>query len=181
MRVLAVDPGVWGALAVIDDANGVAVPIDIIDVPTVGVGAGERVAVAALRDWIGRHRPDFALIERAQSMPRQGSSSGFKYGRAVGAIEATIVLHAVPLKIVEPTAWKRFWGLPAKEKEKSRQRALEVFPAAHALLARKRDHNRAEAALIGAYGLRRSRLTPALTTNEYTPAAAPAAPRRPAC
>jgi hypothetical protein len=30
------------------------------------------------------------LIERAQAMPKQGASSGFKYGRAVGALEGVI-------------------------------------------------------------------------------------------
>ena len=37
------------------------------------------------------------LIERAQAMPKQGASSGFKYGRAVGAIEAAIALCAIPV------------------------------------------------------------------------------------
>jgi hypothetical protein len=82
----------------------------------------------------------------------QGSSSGFKYGRAVGAIEAAIALCGVPLTIVEPTAWKKFHHLHGKDKELSRQRALMLFPSAHALLARKADHGRAEAALIGLYG-----------------------------
>jgi hypothetical protein len=36
----------------------------------------------------------------------------------------------------------------AGDKEIARQRALQLFPAAHALLARKKDHQRAEAALI---------------------------------
>jgi hypothetical protein len=61
------------------------------------------------------------------------------------------VLCAVPLEIIEPTAWKRFWKLPPKDKERSRQRALELFPSAHSLLARKLDHGRAEAALIALY------------------------------
>jgi crossover junction endodeoxyribonuclease RuvC len=81
-------------------------------------------------------------------MPKQGASSGFKYGRAVGALEAVITCCAVPLLIIEPTAWKKFHELHGGEKEMSRQRALQLFPSAHALLARKKDHGRAEAALI---------------------------------
>jgi len=81
-------------------------------------------------------------------MPKQGGSSGFKYGRAVGAIEAVIALCGVPLTIIEPTAWKKFHGLRGGDKEASRQRALQLFPAAHEMLARKKDHGRAEAALI---------------------------------
>jgi hypothetical protein len=40
------------------------------------------------------------------------------------------------MTIIEPTAWKKFHGLRGGEKEASRQRALQLFPAAHALLAR---------------------------------------------
>jgi len=97
-------------------------------------------------------RPVRALIERAQAMPRQGSSSGFKYGRAVGAIEATVALCSIPMEIVEPSAWKRFWHLPGKDKEAARQKAVQLFPGAHAVLARKRDHGRSEAMLVALYG-----------------------------
>jgi crossover junction endodeoxyribonuclease RuvC len=128
--------------------------LDAVDIPVVGVGAKERVDVIAVRAWLAQHQPSFCCIERAQAMPRQGASSGFKYGRATGALESAVMLCAIPLEIVEPTAWKKFWKLPPKDKERSRQRALELFPSAHALLARKMDHGRAEAALIALYGLR---------------------------
>jgi hypothetical protein len=45
-----------------------------------------------------------------------------------------------------------FWKLPGKDKESGRQEALQLFPAAHAALARKKDHSRAEATLIALYG-----------------------------
>ena len=98
--------------------------------------------------------PAYALIERAGAMPGQGSSSGFKYGRAVGAIEAAIALCSIPMEIVEPSVWKRFYKLPGKDKEAARQRAIAMFPNQHGLLARKRDHGRAESALIAVFGLR---------------------------
>jgi hypothetical protein len=56
--------------------------------------------------------------------------------------------------IVEPSAWKKFHKLHGKDKEGSRQRALQLFPEADALLARKLDHGRAEAALLALYGAR---------------------------
>lgn len=150
MNILGIDPGIRGGLAIVFvGANGAAPQlVDAIDIPVAGVGAKERVDVLAIRDWIVRHAPQHALIERAQAMPKQGASSGFKYGRAVGAIEAVIAGCAVPLTIIEPTAWKKFHGLRGGDKETSRQRALQLFPAAHTLLARKMDHGRAEAALI---------------------------------
>jgi crossover junction endodeoxyribonuclease RuvC len=59
------------------------------------------------------------------------------------------------MTVVEPAVWKRFHGLRGGDKEAGRQRALMLFPSAHALLARKKDHGRAEAALIALAGLRR--------------------------
>ena len=155
MRALGVDPGIHGGLAIVAVENGAAPRlIEAIDIPVIGTNAKERVDAIAIRVWISKHDVQHAFIERAQAMPRQGSSSGFKYGRAVGAIEATIALSGIPVTIVEPSVWKRFHKLPGKEKEASRQRALEIFPASHALLARKLDHGKAEASLIALYGAR---------------------------
>ena len=149
MKILGIDPGIRGGLAIVAVNSGTAAHlVDAIDIPVVGVGAKERIAVLALRDWVLTHRPEYAVIERAQAMPKQGSSSGFKYGRAVGSIEATVSGCEIPLTIIEPTAWKKFHQLRGGDKEASRQRALQLFPSAHALFARKKDHGRAEAALI---------------------------------
>jgi Holliday junction resolvasome RuvABC endonuclease subunit len=157
MRVLGVDPGISGGLAIVEITDGAApVLVKCIDIPVVGTGAKERVDVTAIRNFIDRHKPICARIERAQAMPRQGASSGFKYGRAVGAIEAAIALCEIPVEIVEPAVWKRAFRLPGKDKEAARQRALELFPAAHAVLARKKDHGRAEATLIALYGAKSS-------------------------
>ena len=147
------DPGICGGLAVIIVNDGTAPQLlDAIDIPTTGVAAKERVDPQAIRTWITTHQPQQAFIERAQAMPKQGASSGFKYGRAVGAIEAVLACCEIPLTIVEPTAWKKAHYLRGGDKEGSRQRALQLFPGAHSLLARKRDHGRAEAALIAFYG-----------------------------
>ena len=153
MRFLGVDPGITGGLSIVEMTDGpVPMLVECIDIPVVGTGAKERVDVAAIRNFIERHKPVRALIERAQAMPKQGASSGFKYGRAVGAIEAAVVLCSIPVEIIEPSAWKRFWHLPGKDKERARQLALEKFPAAHASFARRKDHGRAEATLLALYG-----------------------------
>jgi crossover junction endodeoxyribonuclease RuvC len=153
MIVAGIDPGIHGGLAIVAVEDGAAPRlVEAIDVPVVGVNAKERVDAIAIRKWVSEHDVQHAFIERAQALPKQGSSSGFKYGRAVGAIEAAIALSGIPVTIVEPSVWKRFWRLPGKDKESSRQKALQLFPAAHAVLARKKDHGRAEATLIALYG-----------------------------
>ena len=103
MRILGVDPGIHGGLAIVEINDGAAPALlEAIDIPIIGVGAKERVDPLALRTWVMAHQPQHACIERAQAMPKQGASSGFKYGRATGAIEAVIVCCEVPLTIVEP-------------------------------------------------------------------------------
>ena len=156
MKIPGVDPGIHGGIAIVlvNSGNGGAQLLDAIDIPTIGTAAKERVDVIALRKWVSSYQPDHCLIERGQAMPQQGASSGFKYGRAIGAIEAAIVSCEIPLTIVEPTAWKKFHQLRGGDKEISRQRALQLFPAAHALFARKMDHGRAESALLAVYGAR---------------------------
>src|SRR6516162_3261093 len=109
MRICGIDPGIRGGLAIVDINDGAAPQlVGAIDIPVTGVGAKERVDVLAIRTWILAHQPQHALIERAQAMPKQGASSGFKYGRATGAIEATVALCSIPVEIIEPTVWKRF-------------------------------------------------------------------------
>jgi len=150
MKILGVDPGaVSGGLAIVEINDGGAPQlVDAIDLPVVGVKAKQRIDVLALRDWIQQHKPDHAYVERGRAMPRQGASSGFKFGRGCGAVEATIQLLEIPLTIIEASAWKRKFHLRGGDKESGRQLAIQLFPAAHALFARKKDHGRAEAALI---------------------------------
>jgi crossover junction endodeoxyribonuclease RuvC len=149
MRILGIDPGIHGALAIVDINDG-AVPqlVTVCDVPTLGIKAKERVNTMIIRDWLVAQRPDHALIERAGSMPKQGVASTFKYARAVGSLETVVACLDIPYSIIEPAAWKKFHRLIGADKEASRQRVLQLFPREHALFSRKLDHQRAEAVLL---------------------------------
>ena len=149
MKILGIDPGIHGALALVEIVDGAAPQlVNVLDVPVIGAGAKERVNTMLVRDWLAHHTPDHALIERAGSMPKQGVASTFKYARAVGSLETVVACSDIPYSIIEPAVWKKFHHLPGKDKEAARQRALPLFPSAHALFARKMDHQRAEPALI---------------------------------
>jgi len=153
MLVLGIDPGLNGGLAIVASSPSGLRLVEAIDVPTHGENAKRRVHVAAALDFIQRHGPERAVIERAQAMPDQGASSGFIYGRAVGALEACAEGFGVRLIVIEASAWKKYHRLPGgnASKEASRQRAIMTFPGARCF-DRKKDHNRAEAALIAVYG-----------------------------
>jgi hypothetical protein len=153
MKIIGVDAGLSGALALLEVANNDTTLVDVIDVPIVGSGAKQSVDPILLQQWLLNHGPRHAFLERAQVMPRQGSSSGFKYGRACGSLETTLAICAIPIVVVEPGKWKRHFHLPGGDKEAARLLAIRLYPGEHRFFARRRDHNRAESVLIGLYGV----------------------------
>jgi hypothetical protein len=141
--VLGVDPGVTGGIAFLLP-SGVIIAEDI---PT----AGGEVDVDALVRRVREINPGFAVIERAGAMPKQGVSSTFKYGMAYGALRTVVALCNIPYQLVTPGKWKKHFGLDS-DKEKSRALAIRLWPGC-GLFERKKDHGRAEAALIARYGI----------------------------
>lgn len=153
MIVAAIDPGLNGGIALLaGDRETAPRLLCAVDVPTVGTDAKRRVDVPRVLEIIRRHPPDFAVIERAQAMPDQGSSSGFIYGRAVGALEACLGGLMIPWETVESRAWKHWSGLIGAGKPESLELARSIWPD-NPDFARQKDHNRAEAALIARYWL----------------------------
>jgi crossover junction endodeoxyribonuclease RuvC len=153
VKIIGIDPGLSGALALLETTNGDTTLIDVIDVPVAGSGAKQSLDAILMQTWLLQHELRCAYLERAQVLPKQGSSSGFKYGRVVGAIEATLAICAVPMVIVEPSRWKRHFHLQGADKEGARQLAIRLFPREHRFFARRKDHNHAEAVLIGLFGI----------------------------
>ena len=151
-RYLAIDPGLEGGIASIRVENNSLINFRLSDLPTVGTGASRRINVAALRDWIMADQHDHAFVEGASSYPKQGISSAFRYGRAVGMLEAIVVCCNIPITIVAPISWKRHYNLKGSDKELSRQMAIRRFPMMASALVRKADHGKAESALLAYYG-----------------------------
>lgn len=94
------------------------------------------------------------VIESVHSMPGQGVASTFKFGRAVGAIEAVVALFREPWYIVSPQRWKADMGVTS-DKSTSLELARHQWPTAP--LTRKKDHGVAEALLLAEW-LRRQEL-----------------------
>jgi crossover junction endodeoxyribonuclease RuvC len=140
--ILGIDPGVTGGVAALYEYGR----IEAYDIPTV---AGS-VDVDALVRRVREHAPRFAVIEKAQAMPKQGVASTFKYGVAYGALCAVVALCNVPYQLVSPRKWKSHFGLDA-DKERSRALAIRLWPGC-GLFERKKDHGRAESALLARYG-----------------------------
>jgi crossover junction endodeoxyribonuclease RuvC len=143
--ILGIDPGISGAIAFY--FPGIPSRVCAEDVP---VAAGE-INAAGLAERIRKMRPDVAIVERVSSRPGQGVRSTFKFGAAYGVVCGVLATLEIRCHRVSPAVWKRHFKLPA-DKEASRALALRLFPATAEHFSRKKDHGRAEAALIARYG-----------------------------
>ena len=87
-------------------------------------------------------------MEQVHSMPGQGVSSTFAFGRAVGVISAVCELSRWPVHLVSPRKWKAHFHLSA-DKNESLDMARYYWPEAKLTL--KKHGNKAEALLIAEY------------------------------
>ncbi len=149
MNTIGIDPGLEGGFAVLDP-QGVLLAAG--DIPTAGTGSQRRVDVANLAIVLRGFLPARAVIEHVSAMPGQGVASTFRFAMATGAIAGVAGALGLPAVWVPASKWKRASGLTA-DKERSRLRAIETWPGQARLFARKRDHGRAEAALIARWGI----------------------------
>jgi crossover junction endodeoxyribonuclease RuvC len=155
VRILGVDPGAGGALALLEDDQ----LRGLHDRPVLLIKRGKREVRQAnapmLASLLRSLMPiDLACVELVGAMPGQGVSSCFAFGRDAGMLEGALAGLGVPLLLVPPVVWKREMGVNSS-KDSSRHRALQLWPAWAREFARVKDDGRAEAALLGLYGLRK--------------------------
>jgi crossover junction endodeoxyribonuclease RuvC len=141
--ILGIDPGLSGAMSFyFPDAPA---HITAEDLPL----AGGEIDAATFAQRIRQMAPTMAIIEQVNAMPKQGVSSTFKFGQAYGTARGIVTGLGIPLHLVTPATWKKHFRLDA-DKEKSRALALRLWPTAPHF-GRKKDHGRAEAALLARY------------------------------
>lgn len=138
---IGVDPGMKGAVAVLDDTGQL---VTVHDMPCAGAGVSAQL-LAHLEDW--RNIDATVVIEDVHAMPKQGVTSSFGFGRSKGVVEGVFAGALRPIVYIAPSTWKRHLRL-TKDKGACRQRAVELWPNHAGLFARVKDDGRAEAALI---------------------------------
>ena len=148
--IMAFDPGsVTGAYGVLDsDGNFVTCG----DLPTTPFGGSGKIQVnsALLGKLVDEIKPDLAVVEWVNVMPKQGASSGFAFGVSFGIILGVLGGARIPYLLVTPGKWKKAMGL-SKDKDSSRTLALRRWPNAGDYLALKKHHGRAESLLLAEY------------------------------
>ena len=151
MRYCGIDPGVAGAVALIDTDEA---RVEVVDLPSGPLGVDPVALQEQLKAWGVRS----VTLEDNRAVGSNGSLANFSMGRCVGLIVATVLLSNCALHRVKPQEWQQSTGLSnvkaAERKDAHRMRAMELFPELHDELKRKRDHNRADALLITEFARR---------------------------
>lgn len=163
MMFIGVDPGVSGALALLDTKHNT---LKIIQFPTFNISTSsgknrshlDHTQLAyTLFDLIrvGReeNRPVRVVMEQVNAMPGQGVVSTFTFGKAYGTLIGLVAGAQLPLTLVRPTEWKKEMRL-GQDKDESRRRASDIIPDCAKLWNLKGDHNKAEATLLALYAAR---------------------------
>ena len=156
-RILAVDPGQSGSAVLISKECIIAALRDFKRLEDIA---------AAVSTLAGQ--ADEAVIELVSAMPGQGVVSMFSFGVAVGFALGALRSNGFseyggdfkPLVYVHPLKWQNyFWkklGIADRKRPAmfdSRAVAQLFFPAAAPYLTRIKDHNTADAILMGLWRL----------------------------
>jgi crossover junction endodeoxyribonuclease RuvC len=146
MIYIGIDPGsINGALGAIDSQGGF---IDAFNIEHKDKHILALVFKSRILSIVDPKEGAEICMEQVHSMPNQGVSSTFSFGRAVGVISAVCELTRYPVHLVTPQKWKKHFHLTA-DKSESLDMARYLWPEAKLKL--KKDINKAEALLIAEY------------------------------
>ena len=142
MILLGIDPGVQGALALLDKHEN---RVTVHDMPD---------TTDTLYELIKSFPPiTVCMIEKPFYPKIIGMKNAAKIAEAYGRIKAVLFICGIPLREVAPRDWKAALRL-SDSKAASRELAGAFFPDDAEQWKRVRDDGRAEASLLAWYGLR---------------------------
>jgi hypothetical protein len=156
VRVIGIDPGLSGALAVVNAAADGTFTVEAMhDLPTyaekTSSGKNRRfidpVALSKLIKAIGP--VDRVTVERLSAPPGISGMAAYSLGATAATLATVLRLAGLSYRLTSPVVWKRALDVPA-DKEAARQFACKLFGHdKHWPL--KKSHNRAEAALLAVW------------------------------
>ncbi len=159
MIILGIDPGLTGAVAVLDGEGKL---LDVYDMPVITMKVGKsikrRLDARGLAVYVKRQMdsaPCYAYVEQVGAMPKQGVSSTFNFGQSYGIILGIIAAYGLPFKTLTPSYWKGKTGLTGQPKDASRMAAIREWPEMSHMFSLKKHDGRSDAALIGLAGVRK--------------------------
>ena len=155
MLIIGIDPGISGSLCFFEDGK----IIDVIEMPVMAEGKknkrqvnGSQIYNEIFKRTKGIEKKNIkVIIEQVSAMPGQGVTSMFNFGQSFGVLKGICSAMQLSMHFVRPVKWKKFFNLINSEKDASRTKAIEIFPYISNQLSRKKDANKADAALIASF------------------------------
>lgn len=155
--ILGIDPGISGAFCFFRPVSNELVHVDHFPLrPVKGSKTKKKeIDLYTLQNIVAELAPQtmFAVIEKVNAMPGQGVTSMFRFGESYGQLQGMVSAFEIPIKLITPAEWKPMLGL-SRDKNESRNMAIDLFPESKDAFKRKKDDGRAEAALLAHYGVR---------------------------
>jgi hypothetical protein len=151
MMIVGIDPGQDGAIAFIRPGSSVNI-CDVHKMPLSGKGV-DCEAICKLITMAGN--VSLAVVECVHSMPKQGVSSSFQFGRTLGRIEGVIRTLRIPLAMPTPQAWKKLvLAGTKKDKDAAIDYVRRMYPSAQLIQpgCRVPDHNIADSVCLAEFG-----------------------------
>ena len=153
MLVIGIDPGLSGAIAILEDKK----VLNILDMPVMAEGKKNKRQInsAQLVNIIKKniHKTDeiSVVVEQVNAMPGQGVTSMFNFGQTFGAIKGVCAALELPIFFIRPSKWKKHFELINSSKDASRTKAIEMYPSLSDKLSKKKDVNKSDAILIARF------------------------------
>ena len=153
MIIFGIDPGVSGAISVLENKK----VIEVFDMPTMIDGKKSKRQVNGaqvtniIKERLDKNKEIIAVVEHVNAMPGQGVTSMFNFGQSFGVIKGICSALSLPIYFVRPMKWKKHFNLIKTNKDASRTKVIEVYPEISSKLSRKKDSNKADAILIARY------------------------------
>jgi len=153
MRIIGIDPGLSGGIAILDDLK----IFDIYDMPIMSEGKKNKnqlnsaQLVNIIKKNIISSGDTFLIVEQVSAMPGQGVTSMFNFGQTFGSIKGICAALNLPIFFVRPAKWKKHFDLINSSKDASRTKVIEMYPSISPRLSKKKDVNKADAILIARY------------------------------
>ena len=153
MKIIGIDPGLSGAIAVMHDKK----VINMYDMPVMAEGKKNKrqlnssQLVNIIKENIHEDEETIVVVEQVNAMPGQGVTSMFNFGQTFGAIKGVCAALKLPIFFVRPSKWKKHFELINSSKDASRTKVIEMYPTLSGQLAKKRDVNKSDAILIAKF------------------------------
>ena len=153
MKIIGVDPGLSGAVAILKDKK----ILNLFDMPVMSEGKKNKrqlnsaLLVSLLKENIKDSDEVSVVVEQVNAMPGQGVTSMFNFGQTFGAIKGICAALELPIFFVRPSKWKKYFELINSSKDSSRTKAIEMYPKLSNQLSKKKDVNKSDAILIARF------------------------------